>query len=123
MPKKSKALAYNLRRAREARGFSYAKMADFLELNSPQTLQNYEAGRVPRDMETLEKIATKLGTDINGLLMEVTQAEPGMVLADGPTTELYQTGLPPKPRKIEDRLETMEQQLADVLSELRKMNK
>jgi transcriptional regulator with XRE-family HTH domain len=123
MPKKSKALAYNLRRAREARGFSYAKMADFLELNSPQTLQNYEDGRVPRDMETLEKIATKLGTDINGLLMEVTQAEPGMVLADGPTTELYQTGLPPKPRKIEDRLETMEQQLADVLSELRKMNK
>jgi transcriptional regulator with XRE-family HTH domain len=44
-------------------------------------------------------------------------------LADGPTTELYQTGLPPKPRKIEDRLETMEKQLADVLSELRKMNK
>lgn len=124
MPTKSKFLAANLRRAREARGLSTAKMADFLGINTSQTYRNYEEGRVPRDKKTLQQIANKLATDPDSLISTILSDEP-LYLIEGPTTEVneHQHGFNSKPMTIEDRLHNIEAKLDQALayiSELRK---
>lgn len=120
MPTKSQCLAANLRQAREKRGFSAARMADWLGIASAQAYQNYEAGRVPRDESILANMAERLGCTVDVLLTR--SVDESLVYLDGPSLPL--TGMvAEKPRTIEDRLAAIEagqMEIIRILSEGRK---